>query len=176
MNATQIRLQNSRSNKILGIEITPDQIQTQKKVENFSRMFAESCVTKACFSGVAGYGFGLFWGLFNSALDYGSPLHNPLYDPEKEKLVPTTQKIKEYFKQTGQKMGFMGKTFGGIGFIYAGVECVIEKGRGKHDLYNSVLSGCITGGGLAIRAGPQAGAFGCVSFAAFSTLMDYFLN
>lgn len=166
---------NSTSNRILGIEITPKQIQTQKNIEKYSRLFSESCVTKACFSGVAGFGFGALWGLFTSALDAGTPLHQ--YGAEIEKPHQTTkQKIKEYFKQTGQKTYFMAKTFGGVGFLYAGIECVVEKGRAKHDLYNSVISGCLTGGGLAIRAGPQAGAIGCAGFAAFSTLMDYFLN
>jgi mitochondrial import inner membrane translocase subunit TIM22 len=39
-----------------------------------------------------------------------------------------------------------------------------------------VLAGCVTGGGLGIMAGPQAAAFGCVGFAAFSGLIDYFLQ
>lgn len=47
------------------------------------------------------------------------------------------------------------KGFGAVGAIFAGSECVIEKTRAKHDIYNSVYAGCFTGGALAARAGPQ---------------------
>lgn len=50
------------------------------------------------------------------------------------------------------------KGFGAVGAIFAGSECVIEKMRAKHDMYNSVYAGCFTGGVLAARAGPQVGS------------------
>lgn len=48
--------------------------------------------------------------------------------------------------------------------------------RAKHDMVNSVSAGCFTGAVLAVRAGPQAAALGCVGFAAFSAAIDYFLE
>lgn len=33
-------------------------------------------------------------------------------------------------------------------------------------MYNGVTAGCVTGGALAVKAGPQAAAFGCAGFAA----------
>jgi len=66
---------------------------------------------------------------------------------------------------TASRAGFMtymiaicrtyAKGFGAVGAIFAGSECVIEKTRAKHDIYNSVYAGCFTGGALAARAGPQ---------------------
>lgn len=46
----------------------------------------------------------------------------------------------------------------------------------KHDLYNGVTAGCITGAGLAIKGGPQAAFIGCAGFAAFSLAIDMYLS
>lgn len=59
-----------------------------------------------------------------------------------------------------------------MGAMFAGSECVIEKVRAKHDIYNSVYAGCATGGALAHKAGPKAMCAGCATFAAFSALID----
>ena len=56
------------------------------------------------------------------------------------------------------------KGFGFMGAVFAGSECVIEKGRAQHDIYNSVYAGCATGGALAYRAGPRAMCAGCATF------------
>ena len=63
-----------------------------------------------------------------------------------------------------------------MGAMFAGSECVIEKMRAKHDIYNSVYAGCFTGGTLAARAGPQAACAGCATFAIFSALIDKFMG
>ena len=33
------------------------------------------------------------------------------------------------------------KGFGAMGALFAGSECVIEKARAKHDMYNSIYAG-----------------------------------
>lgn len=48
--------------------------------------------------------------------------------------------------------------------------------RAKNDLYNGVAAGCITGGALAAKAGPQAAALGCAGFAGFSAAIDYYMR
>mmetsp|Transcript_5350 Transcript_5350/g.8301 ORF Transcript_5350/g.8301 Transcript_5350/m.8301 type:complete len:298 (+) Transcript_5350:25-918(+) len=65
------------------------------------------------------------------------------------------------------------KNFGIVGGLFALSECAIEKFRAKHDIYNPVAAGCITGGTLAASAGPQAACIGCAGFAAFSGLIEY---
>lgn len=50
------------------------------------------------------------------------------------------------------------------------------KYRGKNDLTNGVAAGCITGGILGAKAGPQAAAVGCGGFAAFSAAIDYYMR
>ena len=68
------------------------------------------------------------------------------------------------------------KNFGMVGAIFSGTECCIEGFRAKNDLYNGVAAGCITGGVLAAKAGPQAAAVGCAGFAAFSAAIDYYMR
>ena len=123
----------SPSNRILGIKITEEQKLQQQKIKYYSKLFSESCVTKSAFSAVAGFGLGGFWGLFTAALDYGQPsIEQPF-----NKVTPTSSmKFIDFMKFTGQKCYFMAKSFGFVGMIYSGVECTIEKGRGKHDLYS----------------------------------------
>ena len=68
------------------------------------------------------------------------------------------------------------KGFGGFGMVYAGSECVVETVRAKHDVYNSAAAGCFTGGTLAYQGGPKAMCFGCATVAAFSVLIDRFMD
>ena len=91
-----------------------------------------------------------------------------------------------------------------MGAIFSGAECVVEKVRGsvhlvififgqwvlkanamrvspsqaraKHDIYNSIAAGCVTGGAISASGGPQAACVGCVGFAAFSAVIDKFLS
>lgn len=60
--------------------------------------------------------------------------------------------------------------------VFSGVECVIEKSRGQHDMYNGALAGCATGAALAVGSGPQAMCFGCAGFAAFSSAMELLME
>ena len=59
--------------------------------------------------------------------------------------------------------------------VYSGLDCYVERFRGKHDLTNSVIAGRATGAVLARAGGPQAMGFGCRGFAAFSVAIDHFM-
>ena len=48
--------------------------------------------------------------------------------------------------------------------------------RGQEDIKNSVFGGCVTGGALGLRAGPQAAMMGCAGFAAFSAVIDIYFK
>jgi import inner membrane translocase subunit TIM22 len=73
---------------------------------------------------------------------------------------------------TKQRCVSYSKGFGAMGALFAGSECVIEKARAKHDIYNAVYAGCAAGGALAASGGIKAAGFGCVSFAAFSAFIE----
>lgn len=102
--------------------------------------------------------------------------------------------LRQGFKEMGRASWSSAKNFGLVGAIFAGTECCIEgvsrptngsqwreadalpQYRAKNDLSNGVAAGCITGGALAAKAGPQAAAFGCAGFAAFSAAIDYYMR
>ncbi|CAJ0650280.1 4077_t:CDS:2 [Entrophospora sp. SA101] len=83
---------------------------------------------------------------------------------------PMKQQLKATAKDMLNKSYSMAKNFALIGAIYSGTERGYR--RAKNDLHNSTAVGCITGGILAAKAGPQAVLFGC----AFSTAIDYYMR
>jgi len=90
--------------------------------------------------------------------------------------LPVREQLKRGLKDMGAKSWSSAKNFAMIGGIYSGVECTIEGFRAKSDLKNSAMAGCITGAGLAYKAGPQAVLLGCGGFAAFSTAIDAYMR
>ena len=54
-----------------------------------------------------------------------------------------------------------------MGLVYSGCECLIEKHRARHDVWNAPLAGCAAGGimaapGEALARGGEGEVFGCV--------------
>jgi hypothetical protein len=90
--------------------------------------------------------------------------------------LPLRQQLKAGFKDMGARSYSSAKNFGIVGAMFAGTECCIEGFRAKNDVKNGVAAGCVTGGILAAKAGPQAAAVGCAGFAAFSAAIDAYLR
>lgn len=90
--------------------------------------------------------------------------------------MPLRRQLAIGLKDMGKSAYGSAKNFGVIGAIFAGSECCIEGFRAKNDLYNGVAAGCFTGATLAAKAGPQAMAFGCGGFAAFSAAIDWYMR
>lgn len=90
--------------------------------------------------------------------------------------LPWREQVRRGFKDMGARSFSSAKNFGIVGALYSGTECCIEGLRAKNDLTNSVAAGCITGGILGAKAGPQAAAAGCVGFAAFSAAIDAYMR
>jgi len=90
--------------------------------------------------------------------------------------LPVREQLRQGFKEMGKASWSSAKNFGLVGAIFAGTECCIEGYRAKNDLTNGVAAGCLTGGALAAKAGPQAAAVGCAGFAAFSAAIDYYMR
>ncbi|KAM7267265.1 hypothetical protein ACFE04_009431 [Oxalis oulophora] len=136
------------------------------RVEAEAQMIWENCFTRTIISGVMGGGLGLFMGMFLGALE------NP--------IAQDTMSGKQQFIYTAKQMGRKSLSsciaFGTMGAIFSGVECVVEKRRAKHDIKNTAIAGCATGGVMSGRAGPQAACIGCAGFAVFSVLIEKFLD
>ena len=85
--------------------------------------------------------------------------------------LPILLQLRETGELMSNKSVSWMKNFAKVGGIFSAVECVVEKTRGKHDIQNAVLSGCIAGAGLAYKQGAAAMAMGCGGFAAFSLVI-----
>ena len=109
-------------------------------------------------------------------MQYDTPLHTPGSAGAQVASLPLRQQLKAGLRDMGARSFSSAKNFGKVGAIFAGTECCIEGFRAKNDLANGVLAGCITGGVLAVPAGPQAAALGCAGFAAFSAAIDAYMR
>lgn len=130
----------------------------------------ESCVFKSVMSCVLGYGLGAAIGLFSASV-------NPSISAEPGMAhVERVQTAREIFKDMRATTHSYGKNFAVIGMVFAGVECLIESKRGVSDWKNGTYAGGVTGGLIGLRAGVKAGVFGAIGFAAFSTVIDYYMR
>ncbi|KAI9740506.1 MAG: Mitochondrial import inner membrane translocase subunit tim22 [Cirrosporium novae-zelandiae] len=146
--------------------------QEQQMIKTMNAVM-ESCAGKSVLSGGMGFALGGAFGLFMSSLSYDTPM-----TPQGQELskLPVREQLRKGFKEMSSRSYSSAKNFGTIGALFAGSECCIEGYRGKHDLANGIAAGCVTGGILGAKAGPQAAAAGCVGFAAFSAAIDYYMN
>jgi import inner membrane translocase subunit TIM22 len=90
--------------------------------------------------------------------------------------LPWREQLRRGFKDMGARSWSSAKNFGIVGALFSGTECCIEGLRAKNDMKNGIAAGCITGGILGAKAGPQAAAAGCVGFAAFSAAIDAYMR
>lgn len=134
--------------------------------EVFWRNIFDSCPSKMFQSGVGGFVVGGGFGLFMASMEVGMPAGG----------TTVHQTVKEMMQSTGKRMLSTAKSFGSIGFLFAGSECLIETYRAKNDRANSILAGCATGGIVGLRAGIPAALGGCATFAAFSAVIDHFIK
>ncbi|KAJ5621066.1 Mitochondrial import inner membrane translocase subunit tim22 [Penicillium lagena] len=133
----------------------------------------ESCPVKTVISGTMGFGLGGAFGLFMASMSYDST-----FTPQGRAIadLPWREQVRRGFKDMGARSWSSAKNFGIVGALYSGTECCIEGLRAKNDLTNSVAAGCVTGGILGAKAGPQAAALGCAGFAAFSAAIDAYMR
>lgn len=158
----------ARENIIIPRTVGPVQIKTDEEKTMDSVM--ESCVFKSVMSCVIGYGLGGAIGLFSASV-------NPAIQSEPgTHHIERTQTAKEIFHDMRKTTHSYGKNFATIGLVFAGIECMIESQRGVSDWKNGTYAGGVTGGLIGLRAGVKAGIIGAAGFAAFSTVIDYYMR
>lgn len=133
-------------------------------------LIADSCGMKIVSGGAIGGILGIALGIFMGAMGDVSPI---LVQQGREvPTAPLREQMRAAYKATAAKARGWAKSFGVLSALFGGIECVIEKYRGKHDVWNPVISGCAVGATLSAKAGPGAACAGCAGFAGFSFLMD----
>ncbi|XP_054811681.1 mitochondrial import inner membrane translocase subunit TIM22-4-like [Prosopis cineraria] len=125
-----------------------------------------NCAMRSVVSGVMGGGLGLLMGLFIGSLD----------THVMQEEMSGRQQLIYQAKQMGRRSWSSAKAFAVMGLIFSAAECVVEKARAKHDTTNTVVAGCVTGGAISAKGGPKAACAGCAGFAAFSVLIEKFLE
>ncbi|OQS01687.1 Mitochondrial Protein Translocase (MPT) Family [Achlya hypogyna] len=139
----------------------------------------ESCVKHAVMASgmgvVMGIGLGTFLGTFEGAHGelVGNTMREQLYHGFRKSFVAGYHRS-IYF--SGQ--------FASVGLVYSGIECVIERERAKHDVWNTIGAASTSGalfGAWAARQQPAKlfitnTAKGAASFTAFAVVMEFCLD
>ncbi|KAH9261512.1 hypothetical protein BASA81_000168 [Batrachochytrium salamandrivorans] len=137
--------------------------------------FNEACISKAVMASAMGSVFGAGLGfLMGSYQNMSPPIGLPGVPNPPD--IPLRYALKESWLSTARKARRWGRNMLVVGFLLSGSECCIEKFRAKHDIYNSVLGGGLTGATLAARQGPWGMFFGAVGFACFGAISEYFMG
>ena len=132
---------------------------------------SDSCGGKAAIGVFGGGVMGLLMGVFLGALSDSSPPIQVVGGRDVPQ-APLKEQVRYTMRATAEKSLYWCRNFAFITGVFGGSECLVEKFRGKHDMWNPVVSGCITGAALQAKSGPQAAALGCGGFAAFSIVID----
>jgi import inner membrane translocase subunit TIM22 len=136
---------------------------------------SNSCGGKAAIGVFGGGVMGLLMGVFLGAMSDSTPPVQVIAGKEVPQ-APLREQVKVTFRATADKSLYWCRNFAFITGVFGGSECLVEKFRGKHDVWNSVASGCITGAAMQAKSGPQAAAIGCGGFGAFSLVIDSFMG
>jgi import inner membrane translocase subunit TIM22 len=136
---------------------------------------SNSCGGKAAIGVFGGGIMGLLMGVFLGALSDATPPVQVIAGRDVPQ-APIKEQMRVTMRATWEKSLYWCRNFAFITGVFGGSECLVEKYRGKHDMWNPVASGCITGAALQAKSGPQAMAFGCGGFAAFSIVIDSFMG
>lgn len=131
----------------------------------------ESCAMKSSIGFFGGAAMGGVLGIFLGAMSDMTPPVTVINGKEVPQ-APVKEQMRTVIRATGEKAMYWSRNFAFITGVFTGSECIVEKARGKHDVWNAVASGCITGAAMQAKQGPQAAAVGCGGFAAFSLVAD----
>mmetsp|Transcript_8830 Transcript_8830/g.19444 ORF Transcript_8830/g.19444 Transcript_8830/m.19444 type:complete len:243 (-) Transcript_8830:463-1191(-) len=116
--------------------------------------FTESCGVKSAIGVVMGSGMGMVMGVFLSAMSDTRPPVT-IVNGREVPTSPMKEQMKQSMRSTREKSLYWARNFAFISGLFAGTECIVEKARGKHDVWNQVLGGCATGAAMQAKSGPQ---------------------
>lgn len=150
--------------KIIKLTPAPDEYPILPTLVN------ESCGMKIITGAMMGSVLGVGMGLFMGAMGDVSPIQ--IINNREVPQAPLREQVRAGFKSIAFKSRGWAKSFGILTALFGGIECLIEKYRAKHDVWNPVISGCAVGATLSAKGGPAAACLGCAGFAGFSIIVD----
>ena len=124
------------------------------------------CATRGVISVVMGGLMGAVMGVVFAGVESPAPGSPAFHE------LSMRQHLAAGLKAARERSSSYARTFAYLGGLYSTSECVVEKFRARHDVTNSAIAGCFSGGFMAVRQGPTAIVGGCATFAAFSVLID----
>uniref|UniRef100_K3X8V0 Mitochondrial import inner membrane translocase subunit TIM22 n=1 Tax=Globisporangium ultimum (strain ATCC 200006 / CBS 805.95 / DAOM BR144) TaxID=431595 RepID=K3X8V0_GLOUD len=144
-------------------------------VVKFMEESREECWKKSVLATVMGasmgVGLGTFLGTFEGAHGelVGKNMREQLYNGFRKSFIAGYERSL-----------YFGKEFAMVGCIFAGIECIVERERAVHDMYNTVIAGAASGGALGAWAARQSGpqlllkntAKGAAGFAAMAVVFE----
>lgn len=133
----------------------------------FGDLCALRAVTGTAIGAIAGLGMGVFLGAMS---DMTPPV--TVINGKEVPQAPLREQMRTTMRATGEKALYWSRNFAFISGIFQASDCLVEKYRGKHDVWNELISGCMAGGLLNAKSGPSSMAFGCAGFAAFSLAIN----
>lgn len=102
-----------RSNILIPVTLAGQTIKSREEV--VMERVMESCAFKSVLSGVVGSALGAALGLFSASVG-----------PDATMTAPEKQTVKQVFLDMKGKSLSYAKNFGVLGFMFAGIECIIE--------------------------------------------------
>lgn len=146
--------------KLINFPTPPEEIPVNPGI------LGESCGGKIISGVFIGAVLGVGMGLFMGALG-GENTAIQVWKGREVPPAPVREQIRSGYKSTVNKMSGWAKNFAVLTALFGGVECVIEKWRAKHDVWNPVISGCIVGATLSASAGPTV----CIQYRMYRLIL-----
>eukprot|EP01013_Petalomonas_cantuscygni_P009118 TRINITY_DN21894_c0_g1_i1.p1 TRINITY_DN21894_c0_g1~~TRINITY_DN21894_c0_g1_i1.p1 ORF type:complete len:166 (+),score=16.74 TRINITY_DN21894_c0_g1_i1:177-674(+) len=141
-------------------DVNPMHLMIAEQQDEYEGQMSGIVPVRAAQSCVVGFGLGMVFSIFGSAM---TPMGGYLSD---------NLGIKETFKRIGSDAVRHGRNFAIIGFYFAVLDLVLEKRRGRHDIWNPLITAYIVGAGMARHRGLSAMMWAGTGFAAFSGIIE----
>lgn len=135
--------------------------------------FMESCGFRVVFGAGLGSVGGVLLGMFMNLLSYDmTGSQTPVVNGKMVPMAPPREQLRSWIKAAPTSFKTMARGGAILMGSLQGIECLLGKYRGKHDLWNPVLGGVIVGAAMNVKGGAGPMFLGAAFFGAFGLFTD----